>query len=1719
MLRPKYSNISQDTLNNTNINLSTTANIDGFFSDSSLDDKYRVNQDIDNDATISPKEKKSLKAEIARQEELQKEGSGSNKLSLSDNYFKGVGEGMKLAINTMYRIAVNPYTPTDLIGPNIQKSYSELADNAKLALKESKQIKFLQKNPNYILKDRKTGLDITAKEFLDNTKSSNFIESLFGLVDSPIEGKKLTMDKSAFYKTAAGIDIKNKGLSGSQRMLYSYKDEKTGKDELGLVEYDDIKQVEEIGGKVISAYGPKKFSKGVGENLWEGLGTTLVGTPKLILNAASSASIISSSIANFVSKGEFKHDPNMFTSLSDELDNYAKIYKNESSYSADENSFGIESLGRGVGAGIGSLIQFGVIGRVARGLALGGEALAARAVGLEAGGLLGTSTTTANIVTNISSKASQAKLKFDGVLGGTKAMDFIINMGAGAVLNHGEAYDAAKEAGMSPENRALFATSVGLINSLVESSIGANRVMNYLSGGEGKALNRGMLKSLQEVIGKDLSKVTSRELANGIDKAGKSMFNTVTDAITRFTEREVIGTMAEEAGEEAIQTLISKAAESLYDAHIAPHTENKKEFGTEFFSGETLKETLQAALIGGLVGGVSGLALERFNKTANKIKGRKDSNILEYIVSGDTDKVQAMVSKLYDSGYITENQRNETRDRLNVLDKIYSKNSQLFDALQSKTPEESNKLKATAFNLTNVIKEVDTDINDINTKIQEINNDKELLPELKKTRIDALKLSLEKNLFKKQFLNDELDRYITPVNGKIDAVENSAINDTINDRFKESFNQKIIKDINTQITSIDNIINILSTENENLETSDVKYKENLKKIEDLKNYRKNFENKIAELENPVIIPEPPVVPEPALNPVLNTTSTPNTSEEPLNEPINSNNNSDIEQLLNDIEDNEKLLEDPDIDDENKQAIQENINDLNNQLKILTDVADEEIANTDSFLNKAIEDIDAIDKNTTQSNLDKKQDLETIKEGLLAKIKANQKLGIKDNSSYQFVIDYIDDSLKTINDKLDKIANETALAEQAAKKEAAKPKPADASTDVFATESFFSAVYRTPGLLNNPNTMSLEELNDLLINTPIEQLLAGISLRFSNEFVKPGTVRSKTKNSIVKFVDPVWNVQVMYNGKIIGLLPESTKIMIGDTIVDWNTITQEEFNNHLSKTANFERTIKLLNDLQKLEALHEVVDLNLEDLASLGIKINVTNGGFQVLPVADRLSVRDLEKAKLDALNGGYYIYDRTNNTFITDSSVNMITQEGVPSIPDNLTERYVVLTQTGDGKYRWVSAQQPEFSNDKIIALQKEINDSIAQIEADPENTELLTKLNKQINDKVFITGEVNENKQFVLTKPQKGKVKLLLKIDTKGSGAKSVTIELNPAKIGTSIKGERVLSKSNLREPLDKNITNESEALDNLKVNVGQDIVVNPQLNITFDTDALNDFQAGIIIADNEEIDSVSPEVADIERRRQEDLEKKVQILKDKRNALRGEDGVVPKENIAEWQQLGKDVIEAQNKATRGNNEGFIPIRTEKDGVLSGEDAINAENEIERVIQKIIKGEITIEQAVSFIHNKYKVLANENGFLLNYINDRTSNAPEIGNNKQSFPAWRKGKYDAEQQESIIDEKTLKGFSSEEDLAKAFGVKPLEQSKNLEELTKEELWKELVDLGYDSYESLEEYESFIKDFGIKGTIEETLIQTIKNNKTGEKDSFIDLSLNKILKDNNITKNC
>ena len=158
----------------------------------------------------------------------------------------------------------------------------------------------------------------------------------------------------------------------------------------------------------------------------------------------------------------------------------------------------------------------------------------------------------------------------------------------------------------------------------------------------------------------------------------------------------------------------------------------------------------------------------------------------------------------------------------------------------------------------------------------------------------------------------------------------------------------------------------------------------------------------------------------------------------------------------------------------------------------------------------------------------------------------------------------------------------------------------------------------------------------------------------------------------------------------------------------------------------------------------------------------------------------------------------------------------------------------------------------------------------------------------------------------------------------------------------------------------------------------------------------------------------SDTDLKRQEELENKVKEVKEKRKALRGEDGTVPKENMAEFKQLGKDLDVAQKNAQRGNlPKGFgisIRLRGEKVGddttIATGIEAKRHEIIIERIIQKVLSGKTTAQQAMEQISSQYAFAINEMDSIAAYINDRTSDAPEIGNNKQSFAAWRKGEFD-----------------------------------------------------------------------------------------------------------------
>jgi hypothetical protein len=115
-------------------------------------------------------------------------------------------------------------------------------------------------------------------------------------------------------------------------------------------------------------------------------------------------------------------------------------------------------------------------------------------------------------------------------------------------------------------------------------------------------------------------------------------------------------------------------------------------------------------------------------------------------------------------------------------------------------------------------------------------------------------------------------------------------------------------------------------------------------------------------------------------------------------------------------------------------------------------------------------------------------------------------------------------------------------------------------------------------------------------------------------------------------------------------------------------------------------------------------------------------------------------------------------------------------------------------------------------------------------------------------------------------------------------------------------------------------------------------------------------------------------------------------------------------WKQNRKDIDIAKENARRGNLlEGYgISIKTRVPGdnankVLQGEEAKIEEEKIEALIQNVLNGKMTAEEVVIFISGNYAFLASEMQSIRDYIRDRTTDAPEVGNNKAPFAVWRRG--------------------------------------------------------------------------------------------------------------------
>lgn len=458
-------------------------------------------------------------------------------------------------------------------------------------------------------------------KFADNTEGNtrnNFMKIMKGRTDEVLK------------------QLKDKEEGDFQ--VYSYfvptVDPETG--ELTLKQVVGTKEalgkIELAGASTVNSYGPKQFSSGNGlagfaTGITKGFASGIHDIYPSVLGAASAVSNTAESMYNLATKGEYKSNYDNLDALYD----YRKMEENmdvsyyNSTIKQDKGAFNnLESFGAALGNGLSSLVGYATYGR-----ALGG-------------------------------------LGF-GALGSM--------WGAGMILNGGEAYQAAKEAGLDDASAAGVMMFTGAINTLVEQKLGSNKLLQWLATGKsGKTAARAIVNE----VGGDISKLSDRNIQNKIA-------NGIVSTIDRVTNAGIIGSAFEEGLEEGIQSTVKSNVEFLYDKFIANSDAEvgKGKFGTDVTDADTWKQAVEEAGIGAIIGGIGGFVHS---------KTKEDTSIIPYIASGEYESLMAGLNLALSKGAISQEQYDGVKNRAEVLNTIYNDNKSLFAQVASQDKDKQMEL-------------------------------------------------------------------------------------------------------------------------------------------------------------------------------------------------------------------------------------------------------------------------------------------------------------------------------------------------------------------------------------------------------------------------------------------------------------------------------------------------------------------------------------------------------------------------------------------------------------------------------------------------------------------------------------------------------------------------------------------------------------------------------------------------------------------------------------------------------------------------------------------------------------------------------------------------------------------------------------------------------------------------------------------------------------------
>ena len=237
---------------------------------------------------------------------------------------------------------------------------------------------------------------------------------------------------------------------------------------------------------------------------------------------------------------------------------------------------------------------------------------------------------------------------------------------AGMILNSGEAYKAARQAGLPLEDAATIGLVTGIANTLVEQKYGPNTLNKWLAGSKGA---KTAAKTIIKEIGGDVKKLddisTSKNILGKIvNLAGKAM------------NAPVVGTALEEGSEEMMQGFVKNAVESFYDSYISPNsaTEGQGKFGTRLFGKEEWTGMLEEGTIGAILGAFGGFANSR---------RKENESIIPFIANGDFETLKAGAALAKAKGAISQEQYDGIMERANALNELHNENSEVFNDIKS----------------------------------------------------------------------------------------------------------------------------------------------------------------------------------------------------------------------------------------------------------------------------------------------------------------------------------------------------------------------------------------------------------------------------------------------------------------------------------------------------------------------------------------------------------------------------------------------------------------------------------------------------------------------------------------------------------------------------------------------------------------------------------------------------------------------------------------------------------------------------------------------------------------------------------------------------------------------------------------------------------------------------------------------------------------------------